>query len=122
MIHKGVVDDRLIMCVYLQIVMWYQVLIVVVLIVLFAGVICGSEKRVVLTEARPQSKPVAVSCGCAGLQTWHPGRVEHKSKCRKFRSLNPQLTFTEFMKTEGFRIPDGTQWPRGDASAEIDQL
>ena len=44
-----------------------------------------------------------ISCECPELQqTWHPGRVEHKLKCEKFKKLNPTLTKEELLKHEGF--------------------
>jgi hypothetical protein len=43
-----------------------------------------------------------VSCKCEELNTWHPGRFEHKLKCPKFWSLNPNRTKEELAKYEGF--------------------
>jgi len=43
-----------------------------------------------------------VSCECPELMTWHPGRVEHKMKCTKFWSLNPNRTKDELLQDEGF--------------------
>lgn len=54
-----------------------------------------------------------ISCECPDLATWHPGRVAHKSTCRKFRELNPNLTYQAFMKDEGFPLTtvDSGEWP-----------
>ena len=41
------------------------------------------------------------SCKCPELATWHPGRVEHKLKCKKFWSLNPGRTKKELVTVEG---------------------
>jgi len=49
----------------------------------------------------PKVKPF-VSCGCKELVTWHPGQVEHKSKCKKFWKLNPNRTLDELLRSEGF--------------------
>ena len=47
-----------------------------------------------------------ISCECDELQTWHPGRVEHKMTCKKFWSLNPNRTKKELLKFEGFLKSD----------------
>ena len=48
-----------------------------------------------------KSKPF-ISCECRELQTGHQYQVEHKLKCPKFWSLNPNRTKEELMKFEGF--------------------
>ncbi len=52
------------------------------------------------------------SCGCPDLATWHPGQIQHKFKCPKFRKLNPTLTVKQFMTAEGFPGYNGPDvWP-----------
>ncbi len=84
----------------LPLILLIALLIIAVILYLKKGI------KIVTTSSSFQ----IISCGCKELETDHPGRVEHKSKCRKFKYLNPDLSFKQFMKYEGFDT-EKNDWP-----------
>ena len=47
-----------------------------------------------------------VSCGCA-----QANQISHLVRCRKFRELNPSLTYQQFCQQNNIAWTQGQNWP-----------
>jgi hypothetical protein len=86
-------------------------LLVVGLIVLYLYYYPSESETVCAAPEVPKQAPPIVSCNCDDLNgTGHMNRVAHKTRCPRFREVNPELTWKEFMTAEGFSNEPG-DWP-----------
>jgi hypothetical protein len=73
--------------------------------VVMSGGCCGNK------DVSTPTRAVTQSCECDVLQgSGHITHINHKARCRRFRELNPNLSWADYMNSEGILDEPG-DWP-----------